>query len=52
MSNNEYEEIVLEANQAKDRLYNIVCKLEEIGKARKAKSLMTIIYKIEEWQNK
>lgn len=47
----EYNRITNEANEAKDRLYNIVQQLEEIGKKRKANSLMTIIHSIERWQN-
>lgn len=45
-------EILADANQAKDRLYEIVCKLEEEGYFRKAKSGMNLIYAIEEWQNR
>lgn len=48
----EYERILSEANQAKDRLYNVAEQLREIGKIRKANSLMTLIYNIEEWQNR
>ena len=48
----EIERAIADANLAKDRLYDIVCRLEELGEIRKAKSLMTLIYKIEEWQTK
>lgn len=47
----EYNRIVAEADQAKDRLYYMVGKLEELGYTRKAKSLMNLVYKIEYWQN-
>lgn len=48
----EYKRIISEANEAKDRLYQVASKLEQLGYIRKAKSCMTLIYKIEEWQNK
>ena len=41
-----------EANTAKGRLISIVRKLEEGGAIRQAKSLETIIGKLETWQNK
>ena len=47
----EYRRVINEANEAKDRLYRIANQLEELGYTRKAKSLMTLIYKIETWQN-
>lgn len=47
----EYKRVINEANEAKDRLYRIANQLEELGYNRKAKSLMTLIYKIETWQN-
>ena len=47
----EYRRVINEANEAKDRLYRIANQLEELGYNRKAKSLMTLIYKIETWQN-
>lgn len=40
-----------EANQAKDRLWEIADKLEELGAVRKAKSCRTLVYRIEEWQH-
>jgi len=46
-----YEDILSEGNQAKDRLYQMIEELREIGKIRKANSLMTIIHNIETWQN-
>ena len=45
------ERALSDANQAKDRLYDIVCELEELGYKRKAKACMNLIYKIEAWQN-
>ena len=48
----EYERVLVMANEAKDRLYRMVCELQEEGYIQKAKSLMTLVYKIEEWQNK
>ena len=48
----EIRRIIMEANEAKDRMYRIACKLEELGCSRKAKSCMTLVYKIEEWQNR
>ena len=47
----EYQRILMKANEAKDRLYQVAQKLDEIGKHHKAKSCMTLIYMIEEWQN-
>lgn len=40
-----------EANEAKNRLYQIAQRLESLGYKRKAASCMTIIYNIEKWQN-
>lgn len=40
------------ANVAKERLIEILDKLYEVGAIRKAKSLDTIIGKLEMWQNK
>lgn len=37
---------------AKERLSEVAMNLEEIGAIREAKSLMTIVYRLEEWQNK
>lgn len=48
----ELRRLLMEANQAKDRLYRIAMTLEEKGYIRKAKSCMTLVYKIEEWQNR
>lgn len=48
----EIEHIKKEACTAKDRLGYLYCKLDEIGAVREAKSLLTIIYKLEAWQNK
>lgn len=47
----EIERAIAEANEAKDRLMRIAWKLEELGAERKAKSCMTLVYKIETWQN-
>lgn len=41
-----------EANVAKERLIDILHKLEEGGAIRQAKSLETIIEKLDIWQNK
>lgn len=40
-----------DANTAKDRLCQISSELRCIGAIRKAKSLETIIEKLEHWQN-
>jgi hypothetical protein len=48
----EIERILLEANEAKDRLARIAEKLGNAGCARKARSCMNLVYKIEEWQNR
>ena len=48
----ELQRILSEANEAKDRLARIADKLEEEGFARKAQSCMSIVYRIEEWQNR
>ena len=50
-SDEEKRRIIDEANQAKDRMAEIAYKLEAAGFKRKAKSAMSIVYKIEEWQN-
>lgn len=39
------------ANTAKERLMEIVSELEDCGAFRKAKSLETIIIRLETWQN-
>lgn len=54
MKRNEEEKrrALSEANEAKNRLAQIANKLEELGYARKAKSCMTLVYQIEEWQNR
>lgn len=44
-------DIQMRANEAKDRLHEMVIDLEEMGQVRRAKSLMTIIYRIEAWQH-
>lgn len=51
----DYEElyrILNDANSAKDRLAQLADKLMEKGYYRKAQSCMTLVYKIEEWQNR
>lgn len=48
----EYENCIDMANQAKDRLAEIADRLEEAGYIRKARSCMTLVYLIEEWQNR
>lgn len=52
MKKAEFDRIVTDANIAKDRLGEIARKLEEAGYIRKAKSAMSLVYKIEEWQNR
>ena len=51
LSERELHMLICEANEAKDRLYRISVKLDEAGKYQKAKSLMTLVSRIEEWQN-
>jgi len=51
-SEEELYELLMEANEAKDRLARIAEKLEEAGYKRKASSCMTLVYNIEEWQNR
>lgn len=46
------EELKEEANVAKDRLIKIMYEIEDIGAIREARSLETIIEKLEIWQNK
>ena len=48
----EIKRLIGEANEAKERLYQISERLEELGQHRKAKSAMTLVYSIEEWQNR
>ena len=48
----EYERLINEANEAKERLARLSEKLEEAGYIRKSKSCMTLVYEIEEWQMK
>lgn len=43
--------ILTEANKAKDKLAHVANELEELGYTRKARSCMTLVYKIEAWQN-
>ena len=54
MKHNAYEKerVLSMANEAKDRLYEVVRLLEELGYDRKAKSGMALIHRIEEWQNR
>lgn len=52
MSKEEYARLLNEANEAKDRLARLACKLSEAGYVRKAKSCMNLVYRIEEWQNR
>lgn len=49
--NEELDRILNEANEAKSRLARVAEKLQEAGYNRKASSCMTLVYKIEEWQN-
>ena len=48
----EIERLKASANTAKSRLMEIAWKLEEEGARREARSLETIIEKLEIWQNK
>ena len=48
----EFDRCMDMANEAKDRLADIAERLEEAGYTRKAKSAMTLVYLIEEWQNR
>ena len=48
----EIAELKAEANVAKDRLIKIMNELQELNAVREAKSLETIIIKLEMWQNK
>lgn len=41
-----------EANEAKDRLARLADHLREAGYNRKADSCMTLVFKIEDWQNR
>lgn len=50
-SRDEYERIIDEANEAKERLARVAEQLAEIGLTRKAQSCMTLVYKIEAWQH-
>lgn len=44
--------IIIEANEAKDRLYRCSLELEEEGATRKAKKALSLVYDIEEWQRR
>ena len=46
----EKRRLILEANEAKERLARIAEKLEAQGYTRKARSCMNLVYRIEEWQ--
>lgn len=48
----EIQNIKSEANSAKEKLIRAADELREIGAIREAKSLETIIMKLEQWQNK
>lgn len=48
----EYNRLINEANEAKERLARLAEKLIEAGFIRKGKSLLTLAYKVEEWQQK
>lgn len=48
----EFDRLMGEANEAKDRLADIAERLEEAGYIRKARSCMNLVYLIEEWQNR
>lgn len=44
--------IIMDANEAKDRLAYVAQRLEEEGYIRKAKSCMRLVYEIEAWQHR
>lgn len=48
----EIRRLKMEANTAKSRLGDIQAKLLDMGAVREANSLLTIIFRLEEWQNK
>ena len=48
----EIERLKDDATPAKERLMDIAQKLEEAGGVREAKSLWTLIEKLEMWQNR
>jgi hypothetical protein len=48
----EFERVLNEANEAKDRLARVAEKLEEMGYVRKARSAMRLVCEIEAWQNR
>ncbi len=57
MTNKKNEEayrrlITNEANKAKESLARLSYELDELGYHRKAASAMTLVYRIEEWQNR
>ena len=55
MMNNKEDKLLRllnEANEAKDRLARLADRLEAAGYSQKAKSCMTLVYRIEEWQNR
>lgn len=45
------EKAQYDVNVAKERLLRICYQLEEAGAIRKAKSLYTIVGRLEQWQN-
>ena len=48
----EIERLKDDATPAKERLMIIAQKLEEAGGVREAKSLWTLVEKLEKWQNR
>lgn len=48
---NKLETILEDANSAKNKLASIADRLMEAGFEEKANSCMTLVYKIEAWQN-
>lgn len=48
----QFERLLCEANQAKERLATLSEKLMDAGYIRKSKSCVTLVYQIEEWQNR
>ena len=51
LNEQELHRLICEANEAKERLYQIAATLDGAGCYKKAKSLLTIVSNIEYWQN-
>lgn len=48
----ELDKILNDANKAKEELHKVVQKLYDAGYVRKARAGASLIYRIEEWQNR